>query len=45
MNLRDVDAIVNPANSNLRESAGLCGEIYNACGTYELETLCTDYRE
>lgn len=35
-----VDAIVNPANENLVKGSGICGEIFEAAGPYELAKAC-----
>ena len=35
-----VDAIVNAANKHLIPGAGICGEIYNRAGYFELDNYC-----
>ena len=36
----DTDVIVNPANEALRERAGVCGMIFKAAGSSELQAAC-----
>ena len=38
------DAVVNAANSGLWEGSGICGVIFNKCGSKELEQECSKYQ-
>ena len=40
---QEVDAIVNAANSGLMSGGGVCGQIFNRAGYYELNEACQKY--
>ena len=39
-----VDAVVNAANDSLWKGGGICGVIFNKCGTAELTQACSRYK-
>jgi len=39
----NVDAIVNPANTSLQRSGGICGMIFNAAGADRLQEACNPF--
>lgn len=41
----DVDAIVNATNPQLKRGGGVCGAIFEAAGSYELQKACNDIGE
>lgn len=41
----DVDVIVNAANPQLKRGGGVCGAIFEAAGSYELQKVCDDIGE